>query len=60
MARRPLKVHEIQGALSISLQDSSIDFAGRRPMISFGEMCGPIVEVHTDDTVSLVHPTAKL
>lgn len=67
-ARRPLKVHEIQGALSIRLEDSSVDFARRRLLTPssqscgsnpFSELCGPIIEVHADETASLVHLTAK-
>ena len=58
-ARRPLKVHELQGALSIRLQDMSVDFMRRRSITPFNELCGPLVEVHADDVVSLVHPTAK-
>lgn len=58
-ARRPLKVHEVQGVLSIRLEDSSIDFAKRRSLTPLGDICGPIVETHADDTISLVHPTAK-
>ena len=57
--RRPLKVHEIQGALSIQLRDKSVDFAKRKSLTPFSELCGPLVEVHDDDIVSLVHPTAK-
>lgn len=59
VARYPLKTHEIQGALSIRLEDMSVNFEGRRLHISFTELCGPILEVHTDDSVSLVHPTAR-
>lgn len=58
-ARRPLKIHEVQGALSIRLEDSSVDFAKRRSLTPLGDICGPIVETHADDTISLVHPTAK-
>lgn len=38
----------------------SVDFAKRCTVTSFEELCGPIVEVHVDGTISLVHPTAKL
>lgn len=58
-ARRPLKLHEIQGALSINVEDSSVDFAKRRSLAPLGDVCGPIVEIHADDTIALVHPTAK-
>lgn len=59
-ARYPLKIQELQGALSIRLEDMSVDLAKRYTVTSFNELCGPIVEVHVDDTISLVHPTAKL
>ncbi len=58
-AKRPLKVHELKGALSIRTQDKNVDFAKRPPKTPFSELCGPLVEVHADDIVSLVHPTAK-
>ena len=58
-ARRPLRIHELQGALSIRIQDMSVEFMRRRSMTPFNELCGPLVEVHADDAVSLVHPTAK-
>ena len=58
-ARYPLKVYEVQGALSINAEDMSVDFRKRRLLIPFNELCGPIVEVHADDTLTLVHPTAK-
>lgn len=58
-ARRPLKIHELQGALSIHIQAMNVDFSKRRSLVPFGELCGPLVEVHADDVVSLVHPTAK-
>lgn len=37
----------------------SVGFAKRRTFTSFNELCGPIVEAHVDDTISLVRPTAK-
>jgi len=59
MAARPLKVHEIQGALSIRLKDMSIDFEKRRSVISLEELLGPLVEVHLDDSVNFIHPIAR-
>ena len=58
-AQRPMRVEEVQGALSVHVLDMSVDFMKRRSMTSFNELCGPLVEVHADDVVSLVHPTAK-
>jgi len=59
IAARPLKVHEIQGALSIRLEDKSIDFEKRRSVIPFRELLGPLVEVHLDDSVNFIHPIAR-
>jgi hypothetical protein len=58
-ARRPLKLHEIQGILSIRLDDKSIDIENRRYLHHLKELCGPIIEVTDDGTVELVHTTAK-
>lgn len=59
MATRPLKVHEIQGVLSIRLEDNSIDFENRRTVSSIEEFLGPMVEVHVDGSVNLIHSSAK-
>lgn len=58
-ARRPLKLHEIQGILSIRLDDKSIDIENRRYLHHLKELCGPIIEVTDDETVELVHATAR-
>ena len=59
MATRPLKIHEIQGVLSIRLEDRSIDFENRKTMTPLEELLGPMVEVHVDGSVNLIHPTAR-
>ena len=59
MALRSVKAHEIHGALSICTQDSSVRFEQRKSVKPLGELLGPMVEVHTDDLVTLVHPTAR-
>lgn len=59
VAARSLKDHEIQGALSIRLEDRSIDFEKRRSVIPLEELLGPLVEVHLDESVNFVHPTAR-
>ena len=59
MATRPLKTHEIQGALSICLEDGSINFEDRRSVTPLDELLGPIVEVHLDDSINFIHPTAR-
>ena len=59
MATRSVKIYDLQGALSISTQDGSIKYWQRRSVKPLDELLGPMVEVHPDDTVALVHPTAK-
>ena len=59
MAVRPLKTHEIQGVLSIRLEDMSIDFEKRKSAVPLEELLGPLVEVHLDDSVNFIHPTAR-
>ena len=58
-ATRPLKIHEIQGAFLIHLEDESIDFKNRRLLTPIDELLGPIVEVHLDSSINFIHPTAK-
>ena len=59
MAARSVKIHDLQGALSICTQDGSINYGQRRSVKPLNELLGPMVEVHPDDKVALVHPTAK-
>ena len=59
MATRSVEIHDLQGALSICTQDGSINYGQRRSVKPLNELLGPMVEVHTDDKVALVHPTAK-
>ncbi len=59
MAKRPVRTHDIQGALSICTQDESVKFEQRRSVKPLEELLGPIVEVHPDNSVTLVHPTAR-
>ncbi|EXJ84579.1 hypothetical protein A1O3_05249 [Capronia epimyces CBS 606.96] len=58
-ARRTLYRHEIQAALSISTQKRDIDIERRRYTQEFKEICGSLVEVNSDESVVLVHATAK-
>ena len=57
--RRPLKLHEIQGILSIRLDYRNIDFENRRCVLHLKELCGPIIEITADGTVEFVHSSAK-
>jgi len=57
-AKRPLEMHEIQGAVSIDLEGKSVDFDGRRLRDDVKELCGCLVDVR-DGKLELVHTTAK-
>jgi hypothetical protein len=59
-ARRPLKWHEIQGAVSIDPVEQTIDFDGRKLRIHIRDLCGSLIQVLPGDRVELVHSTAKM
>ena len=59
MATRPLTIHEMQGCFSFCLEDASIDFENRKSVTPLDELLGPIVEVHLDNSINFIHPTAK-
>ncbi|KAL6721442.1 hypothetical protein ACLMJK_000545 [Lecanora helva] len=59
VATRPLKVHELQGMLSIRLEDRSIAFEARKARTPLEELLGPLIEIHRDRTVNFIHPTAR-
>lgn len=58
-ARRPLKWHEIQGALSVNTTHRMVDFAGRRSRIHIREICGSLVSNLSGDRLELIHISAK-
>lgn len=59
-ARRPLKWHEIQGAIAIDLETQTIDFEKRKLWVDSKHLCGSLVEIRAGGTIELVHTTAKL
>ena len=58
-AKRPLKWHEIQGAVSINLEEETVDFDVRRLRIDARDLCGSLLEVRPGHRVELVHGTAQ-
>jgi hypothetical protein len=58
-ARQPLNWHEIQGAISISLEDNSVDFQGRQLWVHAKDICGSFVEVLPGGRLQLVHQSAR-
>jgi hypothetical protein len=58
-ARRPLKWHEIQGAVSIDPVGQTVNFDDRKLRVHIRDLCGSLVQVLPGDRVELVHSTAK-
>ncbi|KAH8586783.1 C2H2 domain-containing protein [Bisporella sp. PMI_857] len=59
-AKRPLRWREIQAAVSIDLNEQTVDFDGRSLRSSVKEYCGSLIQVLSGDRVELVHATAKM
>lgn len=59
-AKRPLKWHEIQGAVSMDLEERTIDFDERKLRVHIQDLCGSLVLILPGDRVELVHSTAKM
>ncbi|KAL8789346.1 MAG: hypothetical protein Q9195_006873 [Heterodermia aff. obscurata] len=59
-SKRPLKWHEIQGAMSIDISEESIDFDARQLRIQARDLCGSLVEMCPGDRVEFVHNTARI
>lgn len=59
-AKRPLTWRDVQGAVSINLNDEDVDFYGRQWMEDHKDLCGSFVETRSDGALELVHTTAKL
>jgi hypothetical protein len=57
-AKRPLKWNEIQGSVSICVEDRSVDFEERQWVDDEKDICGSIVTCRPDGTLTLVHSTA--
>ena len=58
-AKRPLKWHEIQAAKSIDLDSETVDLERKRFLTDSKHLCGSFVEDRPDDTIELVHLSAK-
>jgi hypothetical protein len=58
-AKRSLKWYEIQCISSVDLKNTTVDWERKSFRVDSKELCGSLVAVHTDNTISLVHHTAK-
>lgn len=59
-AKRPLKWHEIQGAVSIDTDNQCVNFEDRQLRVHVKDLCGSLVEILPGDRVTLVHRTAEM
>ncbi|KAE8448004.1 hypothetical protein EG329_009927 [Mollisiaceae sp. DMI_Dod_QoI] len=59
-AKRPLTWPEIQGAISIDIEDQSVDFEERSLVEDIGALCGSLVERLPGDRVELIHTSARI
>ncbi|KAL8370099.1 hypothetical protein RB595_000459 [Gaeumannomyces hyphopodioides] len=59
IARRPLKWYEMQAAISINLEEETVNEPKDRLVDSLKDLCASFVEVHADQTIELVHGTVK-
>lgn len=58
-AKRPLRWFEIQAAISLNLEDESINESDRRLRHDCKDICASFVEVYEDQTVELVHLSTR-
>lgn len=58
-AKRTLKWQEIQGAISIDLEEETVDIERLKLRIHIRDICGSLVKLLPGDHIELVHSTAK-
>lgn len=58
-ARKPLKWSEIQSIFAIDPFCSRVDFEERQLRVTWRDLCGSLVESGAEDTLELVHNSAK-
>jgi hypothetical protein len=59
-AKRPLTWPEIQGTVSIDIEDQIVDFEERSLVVDVGALCGSLVERLPGDRIELVHTSARM
>ena len=57
-AKRPLRWYEIQGLISLDMEQQDVDFR-RQLVVDSKDLCGSLVETLSDQSLQLVHSTAK-
>jgi hypothetical protein len=54
-----MKWYEIQGAVSVDLENQSVNFDERMHCVNSKDLCASLVEIRSDDSIVLVHSTAR-
>lgn len=58
-SKRSFKWHELQAAVSMDVQEQTLDFENRSLRTHVKDICGSLIDVMPGDRVQLVHATAK-
>ncbi|CAN9258661.1 unnamed protein product [Alternaria alternata] len=59
VAKRPLKMHEVQTLRSIDFNKGVVDFERRRFRVHPKDLCESLIDVRSDGSIELVHITAR-
>jgi len=59
LSKRPLRWYEIQAAISIDLENQTINQADRRLVDTSKDLCASFIETHSDQTVTFIHGTVR-
>jgi hypothetical protein len=54
-----MKWYEIQGAMSVDLEHQTMDYEGRMHRVHPKVLCASLVEIRSDESIELVHATAR-
>lgn len=60
-AKRPLKWYEVRGAAAIDLEEQTVNFQNLPRGLKHTpyDLCGPLVEMKSDQTLEFIHPSAR-
>jgi hypothetical protein len=58
-AKRRMYWREVQCAVSIDIDEQTVDWDRKKLSVDSKELGGSLVEMYADDTIALVHHTAK-
>lgn len=58
-SKRPLRWFEIQAAISIDIDNETINEESKRLLDTSKDLCASFVEIYPDQTIQLVHSTVR-